>query len=117
MGNIIHTLSGKNNKKNNDDNVVLDKLEQQLQLFKANPVFIMFLKFVENLEHQVQLFKAKLDFTIVSEYVKKVEQHAQLLKEKYVFPVFYKFLDSLPLTPQEEETDTKSVVLYQVTYY
>lgn len=116
MGNIIHTSSGSGkNKKNNS--AVVKNSEQQLRLFKANPVFTMFLKFVENLEHQVQLFKAKYDFTVVSDYVKKVEQYAQLLNERYVFPIFYKFLNSLALKPQEEEEDTKSVVLYQVTFY
>lgn len=114
MGNIIQTLSGKN-KNNSDDNVVVKRLDQQLQLFRANPVFTMFLKLVQKLEHQVELFKAKLDFTIVTKHVKKVEQHAQLFNEKYVFPMFYKFLDSLPLVPQEEE-DNKSMVLYQVTF-
>lgn len=111
MGNIIQTLSGK--KKN--DNVVEKRFDQQLQLFRANPAFTMLLKFVEKLEHQVELFKAKLDFTIVTKYVKKVEQHVQLLNEKYVFPLLYQFLDSLPVAPQEEK-ETNSMVLYQVTF-
>ncbi|KAL8155118.1 uncharacterized protein LOC141719647 [Apium graveolens] len=112
MGNIIQTLSGKNNNSGDDNNVVIKN--QQVQLLRANPVLSMFLKYVENLGHQVEKFKAKLDFSIVTKYFKKVEQQAQLFNEKYVFPIFYEFLDSLRMVHQQEEEPKSNIVLYQV---
>lgn len=92
MGNTHQKTSGELKNKNGDDNVMVKKLQQPLQLFKDSPVFTMFSVFINKVEQQVQLFKVN-----------------------HVFSKFGNWQTGHPPQKlQAEKKDTNSLVLWQV---